>query len=83
MGALQPFHLVVILIVVLMIFGLGRLPTVGSAVAKGIKDFRANVGSGGDPASDGSRAWFCPSCGTGIAEQVGGFCPRCGARLTA
>jgi sec-independent protein translocase protein TatA len=82
-GALQPYHLVVILIIVVMIFGLGRLPTVGSALAKGVKDFRANLQDDQRPPTGGSLAAFCPRCGTGVTQRGAGFCPRCGAHLPA
>jgi len=39
-GALQPLHLVLILIVVLIIFGPGKLPDVGKAVGKTIREFK-------------------------------------------
>jgi sec-independent protein translocase protein TatA len=39
-GALQPLHLVLILVVVLIIFGPGKLPDVGKAVGKTIREFK-------------------------------------------
>jgi sec-independent protein translocase protein TatA len=39
-GLFQPFHLLVILIVVLIIFGPGKLPEVGSAIGKAIRGFK-------------------------------------------
>ena len=39
-GALQPMHLVLILVVVLIIFGPGKLPDVGKAVGKTIREFK-------------------------------------------
>jgi sec-independent protein translocase protein TatA len=36
-----PAELVVILLVVLIIFGAGKLPEVGKALGRGIKEFRA------------------------------------------
>src|SRR3990172_9437489 len=35
-----PFELVLILAVVVIIFGVGRLPEVGGAIGKGIREFR-------------------------------------------
>jgi sec-independent protein translocase protein TatA len=35
-----PFELIVILAIVVVIFGAGRLSEVGSALGKGIRDFR-------------------------------------------
>ena len=39
-GLLQPMHLIIILIVVLIIFGPGKLPELGSAIGKAIKGFK-------------------------------------------
>lgn len=49
---LGPFELGIILVIVIMIFGLGRLPEVGGAVGKTIKEFRNNMGSGKSVASE-------------------------------
>ena len=40
-GFLQPTHLVLILIVVLIIFGPGKLPDVGKAIGKSIREFKS------------------------------------------
>jgi sec-independent protein translocase protein TatA len=40
-GLLQPMHLIIILIVVLIIFGPGKLPDAGKAFGKMIQEFRA------------------------------------------
>jgi sec-independent protein translocase protein TatA len=39
-GILQPMHLIVILIIVLIIFGPGKLPELGSSIGKAIKGFK-------------------------------------------
>ena len=79
-GALQPFHLILILLVVLIIFGAGRLTEVGGAIGKGVRDFRANVeGEKSDP-SPAAAARFCSSCGR--PNLAGGrYCQQCGAPL--
>lgn len=83
MGALQPLHLVVILAIVLVVFGAGRLGEVGSALGKGVKDFRKNVEAPtGDPtAGPGSR--FCPKCGAARPAGDARFCVACGGPLPA
>ncbi len=44
-----PMELVIILVVVLIIFGVGRLPEVGGAIGKGLREFRkAQSGSDED-----------------------------------
>src|SRR5229473_5433248 len=37
---LGPMELIIILVIALMIFGAGKLPEVGSALGKGIKEFK-------------------------------------------
>ncbi len=76
MGALQPIHLLVILVLVLIVFGAGRLPETFSALGKGVRDFRTNV-EGHKPAAAG-RA--CPKCGA-AATTDSTFCPQCGAAV--
>jgi sec-independent protein translocase protein TatA len=39
-GLFQPMHLIVILVVVLIIFGPGKLPEIGEGLAKSIKSFK-------------------------------------------
>ena len=35
-----PMELIIILVIVMMIFGVGRLPQVGNAIGRSIKEFR-------------------------------------------
>lgn len=44
MGALTPTHLILILIIALIIIGPGRLPEVGAALGKSIKEFKKASG---------------------------------------
>ena len=48
-GLLQPTHLILILIIVLIIFGAGKLPEVGGALGKGIAEFKQSVRDDGAP----------------------------------
>jgi sec-independent protein translocase protein TatA len=52
-NALQPTHLLLILIVALLLLGPKRLPEAGRALGKGLKEFRSSIG--GEP-SDGQIA---------------------------
>ncbi len=36
-----PFELLIVLLIVVMIFGVGKLPEVGAALGKSIREFRA------------------------------------------
>jgi sec-independent protein translocase protein TatA len=40
MGAIQPWHLILVLIIVLIVFGPGKLPDVGKSVGDAIREFR-------------------------------------------
>jgi sec-independent protein translocase protein TatA len=39
-GLFQPMHLIVILVIVLIIFGPGRLPEIGKGLGKSIRGFK-------------------------------------------
>ena len=43
LGALQPAHLIVILVIVLLIFGPGKLPELGRAMGDGLPGIRRGV----------------------------------------
>jgi sec-independent protein translocase protein TatA len=82
MGALQPFHLIVILIVVLIVFGPGKLTELGSQLGKGVKEFR-QLSEGGDGHTDaavGRR--FCTECGA-AASSAATFCTGCGHAMAS
>lgn len=38
--SIGPMELIIVLVVVLIVFGVGRLPEVGGALGKGIREFR-------------------------------------------
>jgi sec-independent protein translocase protein TatA len=50
-GLLQPTHLIIILVIVLIIFGPGKLPDIGKAMGKTINEFRqaSNPGAPTEP----------------------------------
>jgi sec-independent protein translocase protein TatA len=39
-GLLQPMHLIIILVIVLIIFGPGKLPELGGSIGKAIRGFK-------------------------------------------
>ena len=41
MPAFGPMELIIILVLVVILFGVGKLPDVGAALGKGIKEFRS------------------------------------------
>ena len=38
-----PIELVIILVIVMIVFGVGRLPEIGGAMGRAIKEFRSSV----------------------------------------
>ncbi len=48
---LGPMELIIVLSIVLIIFGVGKLPTVGSAMGKAVRGFRKEVESGNSKTS--------------------------------
>lgn len=82
MGALQPLHLVLILLIVLIIFGVGRLADVGGAVGKSVRDFRESVEPKADTGVSASTATrYCSSCGSPVAPGAR-FCAKCGSQVS-
>ena len=43
MFGLGPMELGIILVIILIIFGAGRLPEIGSGIGKGIKNFKKSI----------------------------------------
>lgn len=55
-GLFQPWHLMIILVIILIIFGPGKLPDLGSALGKGIREFKKGTQDLGEPAHELSKA---------------------------
>lgn len=51
-GVLQPWHIIVVLVIVLVIFGPGKLPMLGKAVGDTVKDFKKAVSDEPKPEED-------------------------------
>ena len=48
-GLFRPMHLLVILVIVLIIFGPGRLPEIGSGLGKSIRGFKKAMSEKDEP----------------------------------
>ena len=88
MGALQPMHLIVVLVIVLLIFGPGKLPDLARGIGDGIRELKKATREEGPkaeslaPAATAPAVLTCPSCAS--ANAVGQtFCGKCGSRLAA
>jgi sec-independent protein translocase protein TatA len=51
-GLFQPLHLIIILVIVVIIFGAGKLPEIGEGLAKGIKSFKRGMADIKDATED-------------------------------
>lgn len=52
MPRIGPTELIIILVIVVIVFGIGRLPELGSGLGKGIREFRRSVTGKGDTLAD-------------------------------
>jgi sec-independent protein translocase protein TatA len=50
MGATSPWHLIILLVIVLLLFGTGKISSLMGDVAKGIKSFKKGMAEDDDPA---------------------------------
>ncbi len=86
---ISPLELIIILVIVLMIFGAGKLPEVGSALGRGIKEFKKSatdeqqrIAAGTAepaPAPPPAAAPVAAACAP-AAAATGPYCPKCGTR---
>jgi sec-independent protein translocase protein TatA len=86
---LGPFEILLILGIVVLIFGVGKLSDVGGAVGKSIREFRkaarepdeleqeAPSADGGNTAAAEAGAPHCRKCGAELGAQAK-FCDECG-----
>jgi len=51
-GLFQPMHLVFIMVIVLIIFGPGKLPELGKGLGKGIREFKEALKGGMEGGGD-------------------------------
>ena len=49
MGAFSIWHWIIVLIIVLLLFGKGKIPTLMADMAKGIKSFKSNMAEDDKP----------------------------------
>jgi len=83
-GVLQPWHIILVLVIVLVVFGPGKLPMLGKAVGDTVRDFKKAIGDEHEPAKAtttelAASTRECPSCHKPITV-ADRFCGSCGAR---
>ena len=87
MGMLQPWHLILVLVIVLIVFGPGKLPQIGKSLGDGIREFK-NSTRDDTPESASTTAPAQTSSSTnGSSAQAlstaGQTCPSCGKQVSA
>ncbi|HVB64921.1 MAG TPA: twin-arginine translocase TatA/TatE family subunit [Nitrolancea sp.] len=83
-GLFQPIHLILILAIIMIVFGAGKLPEMGGALGRGIKEFRTEVHDASDtsPTPPISARPVAGGVSTANAATTGAkFCTGCGDRL--
>jgi len=85
MGALQPMHLIVVLVIILLIFGPGKLPELGRAVGDGMRELkRATSGEADSSASrlepKAAAGVICQQCQASLPLSSR-FCGACGSQI--
>ena len=93
-GLFEPTHLILILAIILIVFGAGKLPEVGGGLGKSIKEFRRGVREATEdppvverptvitPAAAAEKAPTCANCGSPISNGAH-FCASCGSKIAA
>ncbi|KFD44355.1 Sec-independent protein translocase subunit TatA [Cellulosimicrobium cellulans] len=77
MGMLKPWHIIVLVVVVLLLFGARRLPDLARSVGQSLKIFKSEVKDLRDddptpPPAAGSTGTASPSTGTSTPTVTGG-----------
>jgi len=78
-GALQPGHLIVILVIVLLIFGPGKLPELGKAMGDGLRELKKAT-SGDQEKETAAAASTAAAATTATVTPIASAtraCPNC------
>ena len=89
-GPIGPFEGLIILAIVIIIFGVGRLPEVGGAIGRSLREFRkassepeeseAESQSEAAPAPAQATQRSCTNCGAQVAVESK-HCAECGTAV--
>ena len=76
-GTIGTPEVILIVLLVLLLFGATKLPALGGALGKTIKNFKQEMKEG-QAEPDKLK---CPKCGVESADQAADFCSKCGQKL--
>ena len=82
-GVFQPWHLIVVLVITVMVFGPGKLPELGKAVGDGFRELKKATGGQDEPAQPApipalAALTECSMCGAGLPKAQP-YCGACGS----
>jgi sec-independent protein translocase protein TatA len=89
-GIFEPWHLILILVIILMLFGPGKLPSVGRGIGDAFRELKKATQDEPPPPSENATSAttttaattaptevVCKNCGRTVAAQQK-FCSNCG-----
>ena len=79
-GTIGTPELLIIAFVLLLLFDATKLPQLGGALGKTIKNFKTEMQDGMAEAPKGGPR-FCSKCGAEAKDPDAAFCPKCGTKL--
>jgi sec-independent protein translocase protein TatA len=74
-GTIGMPELLIIFVILLLLFGAAKLPQLGGALGKTVKNFKKEMKEGLQ-----EETLKCPKCETEIADKSAEFCPKCGQK---
>jgi sec-independent protein translocase protein TatA len=77
-GMFQPWHLIVVLVIVMMVFGPGKLPELGKAIGDGLRELKKSTSGEVEAAPAPVALRECTMCGAGVPDNQP-FCGACGS----
>jgi|GEM_PF-223174 sec-independent protein translocase protein TatA len=86
-GTIGTPELLIILFILVLIFGASKLPQLGGAVGRTIRNFKSEMKDGlaeepkATPTSAPGQVRFCPHCGAPVGDEGASFCAKCGKRF--
>jgi sec-independent protein translocase protein TatA len=95
-GLFSPWHIAILVLVILLVFGPKRLPEMGRSLGRGMREFKDSISGSADaedaslpaatasplptPAGPGEGSRRCHACGGELASDAQ-FCSACGAAV--